>query len=83
MLIASSAVMVRNLRQRRFMSDTRSRARVRWASRKRSLRRRWKLYLILILAIVTSAAIVVIIINNVDEPDNGKKAATPVPTAIR
>ncbi len=65
------------------MPETRSRARVRWASRKRSLRRRWKLYLIMILAIVTSAAIVVIIINNVDEPDNGKKPATPVPKAIR
>lgn len=65
------------------MPDTRSRARVRWASRKRSLRRRWKLYLIMILAIVTSAAIVVIIINNVDEPDNGKTPATPVPKAIR
>ena len=37
----------------------------------------------MILAIVTSAAIVVIIINNVDEPDNGKTPATPVPKAIR
>lgn len=37
----------------------------------------------MILAIVTSAAIVVIIIHNVDEPDNGRKPATPVPKAIR
>lgn len=65
------------------MPPTRSRARARWASRKRSLRRRWKLYLVMILAIVTSAAIVVIIIHNVDEPDNGRKPATPVPKAIR
>ncbi|MEO8881486.1 MAG: hypothetical protein ABI446_13915 [Gemmatimonadaceae bacterium] len=65
------------------MPHSSSLARVRWASRKRSLRRRWKLYLIVILAAITTAALVVIIMNNIDEPDNGKKPAAPVPTAIR
>ncbi len=36
-----------------------------------------------ILAAITTAALVVIIMNNIDEPDNGKKPATPVPKAIR
>ncbi len=60
---------------------TSNRARVRWASKKRKFRRRWPVYLVMLILCVTTVAIGIIVMNNVDEP--AKTPPTPVPKAIR
>jgi predicted PurR-regulated permease PerM len=58
-----------------------NRARVRWASKRRKFRRRWPVYLVMLIVCVTTVAIGIIIASNVDEP--AKAAPTPIPRAIR
>jgi peptidoglycan/LPS O-acetylase OafA/YrhL len=63
------------------MPSSRNSARVRWASKKRRFRRRWPVYLVMLILCVTTVAIGIIIASNVDEP--AKAAPTPIPKAIR
>ena len=63
------------------MPTTSSRARVRWASKKRTFRRRWPVYLVMLILGVTTVALAIIIMNNVEEA--AKTPPTPVPQAIR
>jgi hypothetical protein len=67
------------------MPNSRSRARRRWISQKRSLRRRWPVYLILLLFCITSLAIVVLVLSDIDSPPGRAQAQqrAPVPAAIR
>ncbi len=63
------------------MPSASSRARLRWASKKRTFRRRWPVYLVTIILCITAVALAIIIVNNVDEP--AKTPPTPIPKAIR
>ena len=58
-----------------------NRATVRWASKKWKFRRRWPVYLVLIILSVTIVALGVIVMNNFDE--SAKTPETPIPRAIR
>jgi hypothetical protein len=53
-------------------------------SRRRSLRRRWKLYLAMLLIVITSAAVLVIVLIDIDAPSRTQAPqSAPVPAAIR
>lgn len=64
------------------MPNANSRSRVRWRSSKRSFRRRWPVYLVILVFCVTSVAIAIIVANNLEEGPK-KAPATPIPKAIR
>ena len=66
------------------MPNKRSRALRRWMSKKYSFRRRWPVYLVMMLICVTSIAVVILILGDIDAP---AQARTPqksgIPKAIR
>lgn len=67
------------------MPSSRSRAKRRWISRKRSFRRRWPVYLIMLLFCATAVAILVLVAIDIDSPARPAQAqqGTTVPAAIR
>jgi hypothetical protein len=48
------------------MAHVCSRAPLHWISRSRTFRRRWPVYLVMLLLCVTSAAIAILVVNNLD-----------------
>jgi peptidoglycan/LPS O-acetylase OafA/YrhL len=65
------------------MPNSRSQARRRWISKKRSLRRRWPVYVMMLLFCATAAAILVLVfIETPARPARAQQRA-PVPSAIR
>ncbi|MDB4909311.1 MAG: hypothetical protein JWO39_134 [Gemmatimonadetes bacterium] len=67
------------------MPNSRSRARRRWISRKRSFRRRWPVYVMLLIFCATALAIVVLVLIDIETPPRAAQAQQrrPVPAAIR
>jgi hypothetical protein len=67
------------------MPNSRSRAKRRWVSRKRSLRRRWPVYVMLLLFFATAFAIAVLVLIDIETPARRVQAQqrTSVPAAIR
>jgi hypothetical protein len=63
------------------MHAARPRPRLRWASKKRAFRRRWPVYLTLVIICVTTVALAILIASDIDQPS--KTPPTPVPQAIR
>ena len=66
------------------MPNKRSRARRRWLSKKYSLRRRWPVYLAMMLICITSVAVVILIMSDIDAPARPKgPQKAGIPRAIR
>jgi hypothetical protein len=69
------------------MATSRHQSRRRWISRKRSLRRRWPLYLMLLLLCITGMAILLLMLTQFDAPMRHARAAprssAPVSVATR
>ena len=66
------------------MSNKRSRALRRWMSKKRTFRRRWPVYLAMVLICITSVAVIVLIMSDIDAPSRtSAPQASSVPNVIR
>jgi hypothetical protein len=67
------------------MPSSRSSARRRWISRKYSWRRRWPVYVMMLLFCLTAAAVVVLVFTDIDSPVRSVQSQqrTPIPAVIR
>ena len=67
------------------MPPHRSSARRRWISRKHSLRRRWPVYVMMLLFCLTAAAVVILVLTDIETPARGVQSQqrTSVPAVIR
>ena len=66
------------------MPNKRSRALRRWMSKKYSFRRRWPVYLVMMLICVTGVAVVILVMGDIDAPAQAKTPQkNTIPRAIR
>ena len=65
------------------MPRSQSRADRHWISRNHSLRRRWPVYLMLLLLGIACIALVVLVFDGIDNPERSQGQSAPVPAAIR